>query len=152
MSSIRLAVDAVVEHQGTVLLVEFDDAQFGRHFGLPGGGVEAGEAIRPALIREVREETGVAVTVGRLLLVNEYRPEEYANLYNDEPELRLVFHCRLREGHNPQVPSKPDEDQIGVRWQPIEQLPILPLYPRIGKRLFSRLTGSDKDDIFNTAL
>jgi ADP-ribose pyrophosphatase YjhB (NUDIX family) len=45
MPSIRLAVDAVVEYQGAVLLVEFDDAQFGRHFGLPGGGVEAGEAI-----------------------------------------------------------------------------------------------------------
>ena len=76
-SVIRLAVDAVVERQGNLLLVEYEDAQFGRHFGLPGGGVEPGEAIRPALIREVLEETGVAITVGRLLLVNEYRPEDY---------------------------------------------------------------------------
>lgn len=38
---------------------------------LPGGGVEAGETLQVAAIREAKEETGYEVTVGKLLAVNE---------------------------------------------------------------------------------
>ena len=62
----RLAVDAVVEHAGQLLLIEYDDARLGRHWGLPGGGVEPGEGIHDALRREVLEETGAQVVVGQL--------------------------------------------------------------------------------------
>jgi ADP-ribose pyrophosphatase YjhB (NUDIX family) len=37
------------------------------HWGLPGGYVEIGESLATAVVREVFEETGVRVAVGRLV-------------------------------------------------------------------------------------
>ena len=148
----RVAVDAVVEHDGQILLIEYDDAQFGRHWGLPGGGVEPAESIYQALQREVLEETGAHVIIGRLLLVNEYDPALYGTIYSDNHELRLVFHCRLTAEQEWRAPTVPDPDQIGMGWVPLVELPHVRLLPKIGTRLYVLLTGSAPEDLFNTVL
>lgn len=148
----RVAVDAVVEHDGQILLIEYDDAQFGRHWGLPGGGVEPGESIHQALQREVLEETGAHVIIGRLLLVNEVDPARYGTIYSDNHELRLVFHCSLTAEQEWYAPTVPDPDQIGIGWVPLVELPHARLFPKIGTRLYALLTGSAPEDLFNTVL
>lgn len=51
-----------------------------RHgYTLPGGGVEEGESNEEALVREVREETGLSVSVGELLKSDE---GYYISAYN----------------------------------------------------------------------
>jgi 8-oxo-dGTP pyrophosphatase MutT (NUDIX family) len=61
-------VAGVFAEDGHVFLHRFADADY---WFLPGGRVEAGEASEEALRREMREELGVTISVGRLLWVVE---------------------------------------------------------------------------------
>jgi len=59
---LRPAVYAIVVYDGKVLLMKM------RHTGKyhpPGGGISVGERVEDALKREIREETGIEVKVGR---------------------------------------------------------------------------------------
>jgi ADP-ribose pyrophosphatase YjhB (NUDIX family) len=62
---VRPSVSAVIfDRRGRLLLQQRSD---GGQWGLPGGSVEIGESVRDAVIREVREETGLHVSVRRLV-------------------------------------------------------------------------------------
>jgi 8-oxo-dGTP pyrophosphatase MutT (NUDIX family) len=60
---------AAIIHDRRILLIQHREHASGRSYWLlPGGGREADETPEQCLIREVREETGIAVTIERLLL------------------------------------------------------------------------------------
>jgi ADP-ribose pyrophosphatase YjhB (NUDIX family) len=66
-TAIRLSVSAVVWRDapgGELLLMQRSDNGL---WGLPGGYVEIGEGVAAACAREVLEETGVRIAVGRLI-------------------------------------------------------------------------------------
>ena len=56
-----LAVSAAIIRDGKVLIVRRARAPARGVFTLPGGGVEAGETLHEAVIREVLEETGLVI-------------------------------------------------------------------------------------------
>jgi 8-oxo-dGTP diphosphatase len=58
-----ISIKGVLMHDGRVLLLLNERGEWD----LPGGRPEAGEDHRAALVREVREETGLDVAVGALL-------------------------------------------------------------------------------------
>ena len=60
----RPSVYGIIRQNGKLLVAQ---AEFTRRYVLPGGGIEKGEDIQAALIREVREETSIEVEVGEFL-------------------------------------------------------------------------------------
>jgi 8-oxo-dGTP diphosphatase len=56
-----LAVDAVILFQDGIVLIKRDNSPFAGSFALPGGFVEVGETVEAAVVREAREETGLAI-------------------------------------------------------------------------------------------
>lgn len=72
MHQIRVA--GVLVEDGALLVVR-QRVSAERGWSLPGGRVEAGETLGEAVVREMKEETGLEVSVVRLLYVAD-KPEE----------------------------------------------------------------------------
>ena len=62
----KLTVDGIVESDKMVLLVKRRKEPFKNMWALPGGFVNYGEKVEDAVIREVKEETGLDTRVERL--------------------------------------------------------------------------------------
>ena len=88
----RLAVRAVILLDDRLLLV---NAWKGRThlWCAPGGGVELHQSLVDALIREVREETGLAVAVGAPCLVNEFHDPK-----GSFHQVDIYFRCVVLSG------------------------------------------------------
>ena len=74
--AVRLAVRAVILREGRLLLVNAYPGQESDLWCAPGGGVEPQASLPDNLIREVHEETGIAIRVGAPCLVNEFHAPE----------------------------------------------------------------------------
>ena len=88
---------------------------------IPGGTMEVGETVREAVVREVREETGLVVEAGELLGV-------FDRVLRD-PADRVQFHyvlidflCAPTGGH-----LKAGGDAAETRWFTAEEVAKLPL-------------------------
>lgn len=68
----RLAVRALILHRDRLLLVNAYAGGVSDLWCAPGGGVEPNTSLPDNLAREVREETGLEVSVGAPCLVNEF--------------------------------------------------------------------------------
>lgn len=62
-----VGVGAVIVEAGCVLLVRRGTEPLKGHWSLPGGVVELGEGLLSAVVREVREETGLVVEPAELI-------------------------------------------------------------------------------------
>lgn len=72
-----VGVGGVVVRDGAVLLVQRAQEPLAGHWSLPGGAVELGETLEEALVRELREETGLTVRVLELVeALNRITPGE----------------------------------------------------------------------------
>jgi len=102
----RVAAYALVVRDGQVLLTR--NSARGPHPGtwtLPGGGIDHGEDPRATVVREVREETGLACTPGEVLDVTSTHFEGTApsGRREDFHALQVVFEATIEDAGEPRV-------------------------------------------------
>jgi 8-oxo-dGTP diphosphatase len=121
-----LVVAALIRREGMLLISRRRlDQAMPNFWEFPGGKVEAGEAPQAALVREVREELGCEVEVGRI-------DEVVFHAYPAFDLYMLVYDCRLIGG-NPQAVAVAEIAWVApARLSEIELLPAdLPLARRL---------------------
>lgn len=93
---------------------------------LPGGGIDHGESVREALVREVHEETGLRVLGSRLLGVDAERftGRSPAGVLEDLQAVRVVFEVTVAGG-NPVVVDVGGSTDL-VAWVPRGEVADLP--------------------------
>jgi 8-oxo-dGTP diphosphatase len=94
----------------------------GSGWSLPGGAVEKGETFEQAVIREIKEETGLTIEVESIVAVNEAFFKEKGN-----HALFITFTAKIIEGEI----SIQDEDEISeIKWVGIQRAnELMPYHP-----------------------
>lgn len=112
----RVRVTGVVIEDGQILLLN-QDTDSGRSFSLPGGKLEDGETLAGALVREMKEETGLDVEPGRLLYVCDHLPAKVVH---------MTFEARRTGGTIGDITAGADTTPIrGVEFVPVSKLTSL---------------------------
>lgn len=98
----------LLNERGEILVARF--SKMAGLYAIPGGHVEYGETIAEALVREIREETGLTATDYRLLRVGErIRPPQYR-----DGKRHLVYLDFLVDGWSGELELDGDELSDGV--------------------------------------
>ncbi len=86
------------------------------YWSLPGGGVESGERLEDAVVREVFEETGLHVTADSLATVFERIMPDESNRCEYHYVL-IDFYCTVTGGE-----LRPGDDSRDARWFKVSEL------------------------------
>ena len=108
---------------GKVLLCHPKDRSYAY---LPGGHIEFGETGREALVREMKEETGLDATAGDLLGVVE---SQFVQKGERHCEINLIYKMSLVSGLSSSSPLSALEDWICFDWVDCDKIDSVNLLP-----------------------
>ncbi len=116
-NSLVPSVNVVVTNAGgDVLLIRRSDNE---NWAVPGGGIDLGESMVQAAVRETKEETGIDCEVTGLIGI--YTDPKHVILYTSNGEVRQEFSILLTARATGGAPARSDESSE-VRWVPRESL------------------------------
>jgi 8-oxo-dGTP diphosphatase len=107
-----LTVDGIVRNrEGKFLCIRRKNPPFQGQWALPGGFVDVGETVEAACARELKEETGLTVTVGRLVGV-------YSDPKRDPRghTVSLIFVCAAEHEN-----ASGGDDALEARWLTLDE-------------------------------
>jgi 8-oxo-dGTP pyrophosphatase MutT (NUDIX family) len=119
---------AVRDGGGRLLLIHRTDNDL---WALPGGGIDPGETVRQAGVRETEEETGYHVRITGLVGI--YTDPRHVIVYSDG-EVRAQFSICMRAtvtGGSARISRESSE----VVWQPVDRLGELEIHPSMRLRI-----------------
>ena len=140
----RLAAYALVRDERDKVLLALWNEGSTPLWTLPGGGVELHETVEEAAVREVREETGYDVELGRVLGVDSHviGVEERLAEPRDRPlkAVRVLFGATVVGGV---LTHEQDGTTDEARWFPLDEVAGLPRVPLVdaGLRMLSSVEG-----------
>ena len=105
-------IQGIIIQDHKILLIRGHEISSGRSFWvIPGGGLEAGESDEDCLIREMREETGLEIRAGKLLIEEVLPPKSVYKILKS-------YLCLPSGGElNPGSEREDDNFQItALRW------------------------------------
>ena len=121
-ASPRIRVSVIIIDDGKILLVRHEKYG-GTYWVLPGGGVDFGESLADAAVREVKEETNLDIVVDKLVFVDDILPEDRHRHVVDVYFTATPIGGELRRGA--------DSILREVKYFPVEDLGTLAFYPKI---------------------
>jgi 8-oxo-dGTP diphosphatase len=125
-SVIRCVGAVIKDAQGRLLLIKRGHAPGAGLWSLPGGRIEPGETDAQALVREMREETGLLVKAGALIGTVR-RPAGHGDVLDIRDYAAAVTGGTLAAG----------DDAAEARWVAASELGVLPLTEGLAETLTS---------------
>ena len=150
---IRISSRAIIIHDDKILLNCFGD---GLYYNFPGGGIEQNETATQAVAREVLEESGLTVDVGKLVFSLEYEPFNSNYCYGDGHHISFFFRCFLNSDTAPinaSLPdTNPDDETITsiAKWIPLSELYSINIVPKICEPLMKYIETGVFEPLFWT--
>ena len=119
--SLIVAVKGVILLEGKILLVQraADDYIGAGTWECAGGKIEFGEELEAALVREIKEETGLTVSVGAILYATTFMTDSTRQV------VILTYLCRTNE-----ATVRLSKEHVDYRWCTKDQIKTL-LLPQI---------------------
>lgn len=127
---LRNSAKAIIIQDGKLLVLRKRN-DGGTYTVLPGGGQKHSETLHQVLKREVFEEIGAKIVIGKLLHIREYFSEKHGFAYEDREihQVEFFFKCKLVKEYRPKNGYFPDPHQKEVAWVELDQLEQENFYP-----------------------
>ena len=118
----RISAGAIVIQEDRILLVRYNSTDGKSYLVGPGGGVLGNEGIHQAVVREVREETGLEVNPQKVLFVEDLLSRRHRIV-------KIWFLCNLIGGQLTNAQGALEEDITDVAWYGKDELLNEVVYP-----------------------